>query len=104
MDELEKEPVEKKSPKRRIRTSTAKKVVEEAMTKAGEENVHGRVVKKCMFCSEDLNGKDLREFFILVELNDSGNTVSHNTYENLYIANRKLFFNLYFREPLIDWC
>ena len=90
VDELEEEPVEKKSPKRRIRTSTAKarKVVEEAMTKAEEENIRERVVKKCTFCGEDLDGKDLSDFFILVELNDSGNAVSHNTYENLHRASQ----------------
>ena len=90
---LEPEPVEeppKIKPRRKPRNTTGeiKKKVEEKMNKAKEENVRGRMVLKCTFCGKELDGKDISDYFIMEELDSSGNSIDLKTYKSLYEASQ----------------
>ena len=90
---LEPEPVEeprKIKPRRKPRNTTGeiKKKVEEKMNKAKEENVRGRMLFKCTFCGKELDGKDISDYFIMEELDSSGNSIDLRTYKSLYEASQ----------------
>ena len=56
------------------------------MNKSKEENVHGRMVLNCMFCGKELDGKDTSNYFIMEELDSSGDSIDLRTYKSLYEA------------------
>ena len=90
---LEPEPVEelpKIKPRRKPRNTTGeiKKKVEEKMNKAKEENVHRRMVLKCTFCGKELDEKDISNYFIMEELDSSGDSIDLKTYKSLYEASQ----------------
>ena len=90
---LEPEPVEeppKIKPRRKPRNTKGeiKKKVEEKMNKAKEENVRGRMVLKCTFCGKELDGKDISNYFIMEELDSSGDSIDLKTYKSLYEASQ----------------
>ena len=96
---LEPEPVEeppKIKPRRKPRNTTGeiKKKVEEKMNKAKEENVRGRMVLKCTFCGKELDGKDKRDYFIMEELDSSGNSIDLRIYKSLYEASQNTGISL----------
>ena len=65
------------------------KKVDEKMKKAKEENMHGRMVLKCTFCGKELDGKDISDYFIMEELDSSGNSIIDlKTYKCLYEASQ----------------
>ena len=53
------------------------------MNKSEEENVHGRMVLNCTFCGKELDGKDISNYFIMQELNSSGDLIDLRTYKRL---------------------
>ena len=88
---LEPEPVEeppKIKPRGKPRNATGeiKKKVEEKMNKAEEENVCGRMM--CTFCGKELDGKDISNYFIMEELDNSRNSIDLKTYKSLYEASQ----------------
>ena len=64
------------------------------MNKAKEENVCGRMVKNCTFCGKELDGKDTSDYFIMEELDSSGNSVDLKTYKSLYEASQRTGISL----------
>ena len=56
------------------------------MNKSKEENVHGRMVLNCMFGGKELDGKDISNYFIMEELDSSGDSIDFRTYKSLYEA------------------
>ena len=89
---LEPDPVEepKSKPRSKPRTSTGelKKKVEEKTNKSKEENVRGRTVLNCTFCGKELDGKDISDYFIMEELDSSGDSIDLRTYKSLYEASQ----------------
>ena len=65
-----------------------KKKVEEKMNKTKEENMHGKMVLKCTFCGKELDGKDISDYFIMEELDSSGDSIDLRTYKSLYEASQ----------------
>ena len=89
---LEPDPVEepKSKPRSKPRTSAdeLKKKVEEKMNKSKEENVRGRMILNCTFCGKELDGKDISDYFIMEELDSSGDSIDLRTYKSLYEASQ----------------
>ena len=64
------------------------------MNKAKEENVRGKMVLKCTFCGKELDGKDISDYFIMEELDSSGNSIDLKTYKSLYEASQNTGISL----------
>ena len=64
------------------------------MNKAIEENVRGRMVLKCTSCGKELDGKDISDYFIMEELDCSGNSIDLKTHKSLYEASQNTGISL----------
>ena len=47
-----------------------------------------RMVLNCTFCGKELDGKDISDYFIMEELDSSGDSKDLRTYKSLYEASQ----------------
>ena len=50
--------------------------------------MRGRMVLYCTFCGKELDGKDISDYFIMEELDSSGDSIDLRTYKSLYEASQ----------------
>ena len=50
--------------------------------------MRGRMVLNCTFCGKELDGKDISDYFIMEELDSSGDSIDLRTYKSLYEASQ----------------
>ena len=54
------------------------------MNKPKKEHVHGGMVLNCTFCGKELDGKVISNYFVMEELDSSGDSIHLKSYKSLY--------------------